>query len=94
MMNKDYVKKAIALRYDKENEKAPKVIAKGSGFVAEEILEKAKYKDIHVHEDKVLVELLSKLEIHQQIPEELYEAVAEIFAFVYSLEKEIKAKNE
>ncbi|MGQ4664604.1 EscU/YscU/HrcU family type III secretion system export apparatus switch protein [Metabacillus halosaccharovorans] len=94
MMNKDSVKKAIALRYDKENEQAPKVIAKGSGFVAEQILEKAKRKEIHVHEDKALVELLSKLEIHQQIPEELYEAVAEIFAFVYNLEKEIKAKAE
>ncbi|HZH59465.1 MAG TPA: EscU/YscU/HrcU family type III secretion system export apparatus switch protein [Metabacillus sp.] len=93
-MEKDSVKKAIALRYDHDKEQAPKVIAKGNGLLADEILEAAKHYEIHVYEDKALVELLSKLEIHQQIPEELYEAVAEIFAFVYSLEKEIITKEK
>lgn len=89
-MEKNSEKKAIALRYTHDKEQAPKVIAKGNGLIADEILEVAKHHEIHVHEDKALVELLSKMEIHQQIPEELYEAVAEIFAFVYSLEQEIK----
>ncbi len=92
MTKKDAVRKAIALRYDSEKEQAPKVIAKGNGIIAEEILEAAKQNEIHVHEDHALVELLSKLEIHQQIPEELYEAVSEIFVFVYNIEKEILKK--
>jgi len=92
-MEKDSIKKVIALRYDHVKEQAPKVIAKGSGLLADEILEAAKHHDIHVHEDKALVELLSKLEVHQQIPEELYEAVAEIFSFVYNIEKELISKE-
>ncbi len=93
-MNKEKsVKKAIALRYDQGKEQAPKVLAKGNGLVAKEIVMKAKDHNVHVHEDEALVELLSKLEIHQQIPEELYGAVAEIFAFVYQLEKEIAPKE-
>ena len=93
MRNKDSVKKAIALRYDQVKEQAPKVIAKGNGLVAEEILETAKHHRVHIYEDQALVELLSKLEIHQQIPDELYEAVAEIFAFVYNVEREITGKE-
>jgi flagellar biosynthesis protein len=83
------IKQAIALRYDSEKETAPKVIAKGKGLVAEEIIKAANKQEIHIQEDPALIELLSKLEIHQQIPEELYEAVAEIFAFLYKLDKEI-----
>ncbi|MGM0873651.1 MAG: EscU/YscU/HrcU family type III secretion system export apparatus switch protein [Bacillota bacterium] len=90
MKNNNHEKKAIALRYDSEKEHAPKVIAKGKGLVAEEIVEAAKKNEIHVQEDPALIELFSKLEIHQQIPEELYEAVAEIFAFVYRLDKDLK----
>lgn len=82
-------KKAIALRYDNDKENAPKVIAKGKGLVAEEIVEAAKKHEIHIQEDPALIELLSKIEIHQQIPEELYEAVAEIFAFIYKLDKNV-----
>jgi flagellar biosynthesis protein len=83
------IKQAIALRYDSEKETTPKVIAKGKGLVAEEIIKAANKQEIHIQEDPALIELLSKLEIHQQIPEELYEAVAEIFAFLYKLDKEI-----
>lgn len=83
------IKQAIALRYDSEKETAPKVIAKGKGLVAEEIIKAANKQEIHIQEDPALIELLSKLEIHQQIPEELYETVAEIFAFLYKLDKEI-----
>ncbi|OAS83352.1 MULTISPECIES: EscU/YscU/HrcU family type III secretion system export apparatus switch protein [Metabacillus] len=89
MISSREIKQAIALRYDNEKEIAPKVIAKGKGLVAKEIIKAANKQEIHIQEDPALIELLSKLEIHQQIPEELYEAVAEIFAFLYKLDKEI-----
>jgi flagellar biosynthesis protein len=89
MKKKDEPIKAIALSYDQNKESAPKVIAKGKGLIAKEILETAKEHHVHVHEDPALVELLTKLEIHQQIPDELYEAVAEIFAFVYTLDNKL-----
>ncbi|QGQ46873.1 EscU/YscU/HrcU family type III secretion system export apparatus switch protein [Metabacillus sediminilitoris] len=82
-------KKAIALKYENEKEHAPKVIAKGNGLVAKEILDTAEKHEIQIHENPALVELLDSLEIHQQIPEELYEAVAEIFAFIYKLDKDL-----
>ncbi|MDQ0227623.1 EscU/YscU/HrcU family type III secretion system export apparatus switch protein [Metabacillus niabensis] len=82
-------KKAIALKYEPTKEEAPRVIAKGKGHFAEDILEAAKKNNVHIQEDPALIELLSTLEIHQQIPEELYEAVAEIFAFIYKLDKSL-----
>ena len=82
-------KKAIALRYDSEKESVPKVIAKGKGQIAEGIIETANQHGVYIQEDSSLLELLSKLEINQQIPEELYGAVAEIFAFIYKLDKEL-----
>ncbi|MDQ0230550.1 EscU/YscU/HrcU family type III secretion system export apparatus switch protein [Metabacillus malikii] len=85
--SKDIIKRAIALRYDTSKETAPRIIAKGNGLAADKIVEKAKQNNIHIQEDPALIELLSKLDIHQQIPDELYEAVAEIFAFIYKLDK-------
>lgn len=81
-------KKAIALKYS-DKESAPKVIAKGKGLIADEILDSARKNNIHIQQDPALIEILSKLEIDQQIPEELYEAVAEIFAFIYKIDKGI-----
>ncbi|MGD1076658.1 MAG: EscU/YscU/HrcU family type III secretion system export apparatus switch protein [Thermodesulfovibrionales bacterium] len=66
---------------------APKVIAKGKGKVAEKILEIAKKYNIPIQEDRELVEVLSSLDLYQEIPPKLYRAVAEILAFVYSLSK-------
>ena len=88
MTLKKETKKAIALRYDHEKESVPTVIAKGKGQIAEGIIETANQHGVYIQEDPALLELLSKLEINQQIPEELYEAVAEIFAFIYKLDKE------
>ncbi|WP_226665723.1 EscU/YscU/HrcU family type III secretion system export apparatus switch protein [Metabacillus litoralis] len=90
MTKENKIKQAIALKYNVDKEEAPLVIAKGQGLVADEILETAKKNQVHIQEDPALLELLSKLEIHQQIPEELYEAVAEIFAFVYKMESELQ----
>ena len=62
--------------------------------MAEQILERARKENIPIQEDPSLVELLSKLNINEQIPEDLYMAVAEVFAFIYSLEKETTKKDE
>jgi flagellar biosynthesis protein len=89
---KQKVKQAIALEYDPE-EAAPRVIASGKGELAERIIEKAKEADVPVHRDDKLAETLSRLEIGDMIPPELYEVVAEILIFVDSMDK-IKAKME
>ncbi|MBR7552873.1 EscU/YscU/HrcU family type III secretion system export apparatus switch protein [Allobacillus sp. GCM10007491] len=82
-------KSAIALRYDGEAEAAPKVIAKGQGLLAEEILQRAATEDIPVHEDPALIELMSHLNINEKIPEELYQAVAEVFAYIYRIDQKM-----
>lgn len=88
--NKNTRKQAVALEYDPEDQ-APKVIAMGRGALAERIIEQAKQSDIPVHRDDKLADTLSKLEIGDMIPPELYEVVAEILVFVDSMDK-IKAK--
>ncbi|MGP7817519.1 EscU/YscU/HrcU family type III secretion system export apparatus switch protein [Niallia sp. 01092] len=80
-------KEAVALRYA-QNLDAPTVLAKGKGMVAESIIERAKENGVPIQEDPSLVELLAKLNFHDQIPEDLYQAVAEVFAFIYKLDKE------
>ncbi len=83
------MKKAVAIGYDKDKDKAPKIIARGRGEMAEKILEKAAEYGIYIKEDKNLVELLDKFDIYQEIPEEMYEVIAEIFLYVYNLEKKV-----
>ena len=85
-------KQAIALEYDPSDE-APRVIASGRGALAERIIEKAKEADVPIHRDDKLADTLSRLEIGDMIPPELYEVVAEILVFVDSMDK-IKAKME
>lgn len=84
----DKRKKAAALTYDKLSQEAPRISAIGKGIVAEKIIEKAKEHDVPIVEDPTLVELLSELDINETIPEELYEAVAEVFAFIYRLDQQ------
>ncbi len=79
-------KQAIALSYD-PSEDAPKVIASGRGLLAERIIEKAKESDVPVHRDDKLADTLSRLEIGDMIPPELYEVVAEILVFVDAMDK-------
>ncbi len=76
-------KKAVALKYEPERSSAPVVVAKGQGLLAEEILQKARESGVPVQEDASLVEVLSKLDLEQEIPPELYRLVAEILSFVY-----------
>lgn len=89
-------KKAAALRYNHNLEYAPKVAASGQGHLADTIIEKAKVHNVPILEDTSLVELLAELNINETIPEELYQAVAEVFAFVYQIDQQIgteKGKN-
>jgi len=83
---KKNVKQAIALSYEFGDE-APKIIATGKGIVAEKIIEKAKEVDVPLYEDSKLANTLSKLEIGDMIPPELYTVVAEILVFVDSMDK-------
>lgn len=80
------VKKAVALSYE-VGEKAPKIVATGKGELAEKIVKKAEESHVPVHKDEKLTETLSKLEIGDFIPPELYEVVAEILVFVDDMEK-------
>jgi len=81
-------KEAIALRYEPEKGDAPKVIAKGKGLIAEQILQRAEENKVPIQEDPNLVQLLGELDINESIPESLYNAVAEVFAFIYQVDKE------
>ena len=74
---------AVALRYDGKG--APKVTAKGSGAIGENIIELAHQHGIPLHEDPALVSLLSAIPLGEEIPENLYVAIAEVLAFVYYL---------
>ena len=87
-INKD--KTAVALAFE-PGDAAPKILATGKGAVAEKIIETAKENDVPFYEDNELAETLSKLEIGEAIPPELYEVVAEILLFVDGMDK-IKAK--
>ena len=84
MAKKKNIKKAVALRYDRAVDDAPKVTAKGKGRVAENIIALANEYGIPVKDDPDLVEILASLDIDQEIPSEIYVAVAELLAFVYS----------
>ncbi|MDQ0299115.1 flagellar biosynthesis protein [Salibacterium salarium] len=85
--NKSDRKSAVALGYQAQSQNAPNVKAKGKGYVAEEIIQRAKQNNVPIQEDPSLVELLSQLEINQNIPPDLYEVVAEVFAFLYRIDQ-------
>ena len=88
---KNKIKQAIALEYDPSND-APTILATGRGKLAERIIEKAKESKVPVHKDDKLADTLSKLEIGDAIPPQLYEVVAEILVFVDAMDK-IKKKG-
>ncbi|WP_433708543.1 EscU/YscU/HrcU family type III secretion system export apparatus switch protein [Paenibacillus illinoisensis] len=80
-------KKAVALKYVPGESEAPVVVAKGRGKVAEAILDKAKENGVPVQEDAALVEVLSKLDLDEQIPAELYQLVAEVLTYIYRADR-------
>lgn len=81
-------KLATALKYNALEQTAPKVIAKGRGIVAENIIEKAEEHEIPVYEDEKLSRQLYNLEIGEEIPPELYHVIAEVLVFIANLDKE------
>lgn len=85
---KHFRKEAVALGYKPGIVDSPTILAKGKGKIADNILMKAKEHNIPIQEDRSLVELLGQLDINQSIPEELYQAVAEVFAFIYRIDQE------
>jgi flagellar biosynthesis protein len=74
---------AVALKHERESEKAPRVVAKGRGYIARKIIELAEQHNIPVREDPDLLELLSAIELNEEIPPELYRVIAEILAMIY-----------
>lgn len=87
-------KEAIVLKYDNEKDTSPKIVGKGKGKIADRILDAARENHIPIQEDPSLTELLGKLNINESIPPELYEAVAEVFAFIYKVDRDAgKKKN-
>lgn len=81
------MKKAVALRYDTDKENAPRVVAKGQGNTAQNIIKIAELHNLPIKKDEDLVELLSKVELDREVPEALYKAVAEVFSFIYKISK-------
>ena len=85
-MEKEKIKTAVAIAYEPVDE-APKILATGKGEIAEKIIEKAKEEDVPFYKDSKLANTLSKLEIGDMIPPELYEVVAEILVFVDKMDR-------
>ncbi|RFB19078.1 type III secretion system protein [Bacillus sp. HNG] len=90
----DYELKAVALSYDEKLDSEPKVVAKGKGIIAQNIIEMAEAHGIPIQEDTALVELLGELKLNEGIPEDLYQVIAEIFAFIYKMDKSIENQDE
>lgn len=86
-------KKAVALSYEQDRKLPPRVSATGKGLVADNIIKIANENHVPIMEDKTLVELLSELDINEKVPEELYQAVAEVFAFIYRTDQKVEQKK-
>jgi flagellar biosynthesis protein len=84
-MNGKQIKKAAALKYDQAKNMAPRVVAKGKGLIAEQIIQVARENDVPLLEDRNLANVLEALELESEIPAELYRAVAEVLVFIYRL---------
>lgn len=87
------MQKAVALKYEAAKREAPEVVASGRGQVAEQIIALAKAHGIHIKQDPDLVEVLSRLDIGDVIPPELYAVVAEVLAFVYRVNAKQRAPH-
>lgn len=91
--NSKRIKSAVSLRYDSQKNTAPKVTAKGKGQVAENIIALAHAHDIPVQQDPDLIEVLSQVDVDQEIPPAVYQVVAELLAFVYKMNKDYQTSS-
>ena len=89
MAPKNESKKAAAVRYDRARDHAPKVVAKGRGKMADRIVAAAREHNVPLVEDRNLVQMLEVLDLDTEIPQELYQAVAEVLVFVYRLNRHL-----
>jgi flagellar biosynthesis protein len=85
---------AVAIQYDPQKDIAPRVTAKGQGIVAEKIIELAAKHRVPIRKDPALVQVLSKLDIDEHIPAELYKAIAEILSFVYRMNESWRERQK
>ncbi len=84
-MNDKQIRKVAALKYDQAKSMAPRVVAKGRGYIAEQIIQVARENDVPLIEDRNLANVLEAMELESEIPAELYRAVAEVLVFIYRL---------
>lgn len=84
-MNDKQIKKVAALKYDQATNMAPRVVAKGKGHIAEQIVQVARENDVPLLEDRNLANVLEAMELEAEIPPELYRAIAEVLVFIYRL---------
>jgi flagellar biosynthesis protein len=82
--------RAVALRYDRLKDGAPRVVAKGQGHVADQIIAVAREHGVPLHEDSDLSATLNALDLETEIPPELYRAVAEVLVFLYRLNRKLQ----
>lgn len=84
---------AAALKYDPVGQDAPQIVAAGRGLAAEEIVRIARENGVPLHEDAELVEALSRLELTESIPRELYAVVAEVLAYVFRVDAQAAKRS-
>ena len=87
--DKPFTQSAVALAYE-AGDLAPRVVAKGNGLLAERIIAIAKEHNVYVHESQALLGLLMQVELDAHIPPQLYQAIAEILAWLYQLEQGVE----
>lgn len=87
------VQEAVAIRYDREKEDAPRVIAKGKGVVAEQLMAIARRHAVPVYQNQTVTQLLMAVELDREIPPELYQAVANVLAYIYRLDGRVGEKT-
>lgn len=93
-MREEKREKAVALKYNRKTDNAPKVVAKGEGFIAKRIKEIALSYGIPIKRDDALVELLAQIELDREIPPELYAIVAELLSWIYRANLELTKETK
>ena len=94
-MKDDARRSAVALMYDQtSSDKAPRIVAKGYGMIAEMIIRRAREEGLFVHESPEMVSLLLQVDLDSQIPPLLYQAVAELLAWLYHLEAGVEGASQ
>lgn len=87
------MKQAASLKYEQEKTNAPKLTSYGKGSIAYNIIDVAKQNNIPIKKDEDLLQMLSQIEVNEEIPTELYKAVAEVFSFIYGISNDKKDES-